>query len=316
MPRRLNFVERPWQPFELLFRCQHSRLLMRPGDECSRRVLGVLGRALELYGEHVHLYFAGGTSNHLHLIAAFESAEWKARFKCHIKANISKELGDLFDWSGNHWDRRAHDIPILDDSAFIDRLAYLASHGVKDNLVSCPGSWPGIQWVRAVTEGKPLVGVWYDRTALYALRRAWENAPRATRGRRPTLDDVAIPKTVHLTPPPLWAELDAPDLRARWVELVELALERHPAPLPHRIIGPKALVDADPHQRPARTKKAPAPWVFTRCRGLRRAWRAAYAAFVEAYGAAVDALRMGLGAVGFPAEGCRPAVLLARDAGG
>ncbi|MCB9529327.1 MAG: hypothetical protein H6701_13255 [Myxococcales bacterium] len=152
MPRPLMFVPEPWQAFELTIRCHQSRLLMCPGDECSRRVLGVLGRALELYGDHVHLYFAGGTSNHLHLIAAFEDAEWKARFKSHVKTNISKELGELFDWPGCHWDRRSRDIAILDDEAFEDRLAYLASHGVKDNLVSCPGSWPGIQWVRAVTD--------------------------------------------------------------------------------------------------------------------------------------------------------------------
>lgn len=310
MPRRLAYVAQPWQTFELLIRCHQSRLLMRPGDECSRRLLGVLGRARDLYGDHVHVHFAGGTSNHLHLIATFESAEWKARFKCHFKTNVSKELGDLFDWPGNHWDRRTRDIPILDDEALYDRLAYLAAHGVKDSLVSCLGSWPGIQWVRAVTDGKPLVGVWYDRTALGALRRAWESAPEATRGRRPTLQDVATPKTVHLTPPPMWADLDDTALRARWTALVEYALDRHPAPTPHRVVGPKALTEADPHHRPARTKKGRAPLVFTRSRALRRAWLAAYDMFVVSYRAALAALRAGWSAVGFPPEGCRPAVLL------
>ena len=137
MPRPLMFVPAPWTPFEITMRCHQSRLLMCPGDACSRRVLGVIGRALELFGAHAHLYFAGGTSNHLHLIAAFRDAEWKARFKSHIKTNISKELGDLFDWPGNHWDRRTRDIPILDDQAFEDRLAYLASHGVNDPCSFC-----------------------------------------------------------------------------------------------------------------------------------------------------------------------------------
>ncbi len=314
MPRPLMFVPRPWTPFEITMRCMHSRLLMRPGDECSRRVLGVIGRALELYGAHVHLYFAGGTSNHLHIVAAFESAEWKARFKCHIKANISKELGELFDWPGCYWDRRTRDIAILDDGALADRLAYLAAHGVKEGLVETPGCWPGIQWVRAVTEGRPLVGVWYDRSRLCALRQRWTQGGR--RGPKPTLGDVALRKVVRLTPPPMWAGLGEDVLRAKWVELVELAVERHPAPWPTRVVGAAALVEMDPHTRPPQTKKSPAPRVHTRCKTLRRAWGEAYDAFVAAYRAALHALREGWEAVGFPEEGCRPAVLLPEAGGG
>ncbi len=312
MPRPLMYVPRPWMPFEITIRCMHSRLLMRPGDECSRRVVGVIARALELYGAHVHLYFAGGTSNHLHILAAFESAEWKARFKCHIKANISKELGALFDWPGPYWDRRTRDIPILDDGALADRLAYLAAHGVKENLVASPGAWPGIQWVRAVTAGKPLVGVWYDRSRLCVLRRRWA---QRRQGPMPTLGDVAVRKVLRLTPPPMWAGLEEAALRAKWVELVALAVERHPAPWPTRVVGAQALRAMDPHARPPRTKKTPAPKVHTRCKALRQAWCEAYAMFVERYRAALQALRAGWVTVGFPVEGCRPAVLLP-EAGG
>ncbi len=313
MARPLMFVARPWMPFEITIRCMQSRLLMRPGDECSRRVVGVLARALELYGDRVHLYFAGGTSNHLHIVAAFESAEVKAQFKCHIKTNISKELGALFDWPGAHWDRRTRDIPILDDEALVDRLAYLAAHGVKEGLVESPGCWPGIQWVRAVAEGKPLVGVWYARSRLCVLRRRW--GLQGDKGPKPTLGDVAVRKVLRLTPPPMWAGLSESALQAKWVELVALAVERHPAPWPTRVVGAAALVEMDPHTRPPRTKKTPAPKVHTRCKALRQAWCEAYAMFVERYRAALQALREGWEAVRFPVEGCRPAVLLP-EAGG
>lgn len=95
-----------------------------------------------------------------------------------------------------------------------------------------------------------------------------------------------------------------------------MALERHPAPWPHKIVGPAALVEADPHHRPARTKKSPAPKVHTRCTALRQAWCEAYAAFVETYRAALAALRAGWSTVGLPPEGCRPAVLLPSGEGG
>ncbi|MCB9529797.1 MAG: hypothetical protein H6701_15670 [Myxococcales bacterium] len=309
MGRPLMYQEHPWQPVEITMRCMQSRLLMRPGEECNRRVLGVLGRAMELYGQHTRLYFAGGTSNHLHLVAAFESAEWKARFKAHIKANISKELGALFDWPGTHWDRRSRDIHILDDEAFEDRLMYLAAHGVKDGLVETPHGWPGIGWVRAVTEGRPLVGVWYDRTRLDAMQRAWERQPVGERGRRPSLQDVATRKVIDLTPPPMWADLPTPTLRARWTALVADALERHRPSGSGPPLGEAAVRTADPHERPAKSKRSPAPAVHTRSRALRQAWWAGYVAFVETWRAALQALRAGCAAVGFPPEGCRPAGL-------
>lgn len=315
MSRPLMFQEHAWQAFEMTMRCMQSRLLLRPGDECNRRMLGVIGRAQALYGEHVKIYFAGGTSNHLHIVAAFENAEWKARFKSHIKTNISKEIGDLYDWAGSHWDRRTRDIAILDDEAFEARLAYLAAHGVKDGLVSTPGCWPGIQWVRAVTEGKALVGVWYNRTRLDALHRAWERQPKAERGRRPTIQDVAESYRVELSAPPMWAHLDVGALRARWVEVVGLGVERHPAPWPRTVMGAQAVVEADPHSRPVESKRSAAPMVHTSCGALRRAWMGAYRGFVESYRAALAALRAGWDAVGFPPEGCRPAVLLGGGGG-
>ena len=117
MARPLMFQAEPWLPVEITMRCMQGRLLLRPGSESNRRILGVLGRAMELYAGRVELYFAGGTSNHLHIIAAFDSSESKALWKSHVKTNISKELGELYDWAGSHWDRRTRDIYILDDSA-------------------------------------------------------------------------------------------------------------------------------------------------------------------------------------------------------
>ena len=53
--------------------------------------------------------------------------------------------------------------------------------------------------------------------------------------------------------------------------------------------------------------KWPTPMPDTHARtALRKAWRKAYATFVDTYRGAMERLRAGLSAVDFPAEGCRP----------
>lgn len=305
MARPLIYQPAPWMPVEITMRCMQGRLLLRPGSEANRRILGVLGRAMELYAGHVELYFAGGTSNHLHILAAFDTAETKARWKAHVKCNISKELGRLYDWAGTHWDRRTRDIHILDDAAFLDRLAYLGRHGMKDGLVSSSDDWPGIQWVRAVMDGKPLKGIWYDRTALDAKHRAWARSPEGTR--RPNLMDVATWKPVPLSTPPMWRGLDEASVRAKWRALMASAAERYPTKRP--VLGTDAILAAHPHDRPRRSERSPAPPVHTFDRALRARWWAGYLAFVEAYRLAMERLRGGCAAACFPPEGCRPAYL-------
>ncbi|MHC4838511.1 MAG: transposase, partial [Planctomycetota bacterium] len=69
MARPLMVQPRAWMTFELTARCHQARFLLTPSDECNARFLGVMGRALELYGEQVRVHFAGGTSNHIHILA-------------------------------------------------------------------------------------------------------------------------------------------------------------------------------------------------------------------------------------------------------
>ena len=49
-----------------------------------------------------------------------------------------------------------------------------------------------------------------------------------------------------------------------------------------------------------------APPVHTTCIALRKAWREAYAIFVDTYRGAMERLRQGFSAVDFPTEGCPP----------
>lgn len=125
--------------------------------------------------------------------------------------------------------------------------------------------------------------------------------------------DVAETKVVPLTPPPMWEGLDDATLRARWVELVAAAVERYPPPA--KVLGPERVLAADPHDRPAKVARRPAPKVHSACAALREAWVEAYGAFVDQYRRALDGLRSRWEEGGFPVEGCRPPCLLWGESG-
>lgn len=314
MGRMLRFVEYAFQPVEITWRCAQRRFLLRPGREANRRIVGVIGQAMGLFpAGDVRLYFAGGTCNHIHIVAAFRSAEVKAAWVCHVRTNLSKELGELYDWPGCHWERRSTDIPILDDAALYDRLVYLAGQATRAGLVRRARDWPGVPWIDAVTEGKPIVGVWYDRTRLCRMRAAWEAKPKGRRGRRPALADVAEVRVVELAVPPMWAGLSEDARQRRWREVVEEAEARYPAT--GRVLGAAGVLRVDPHGRPGEEKRSSAPAVHGSRAAARSAWWVAYCAFVETYRRAMAALRAGMAECRFPPEGCRP-VRMALGPGG
>jgi hypothetical protein len=53
----------------------------------------------------------------------------------YLRANLSRKVGRLVDWSGGFWERRYSAEPVLDDEALVGRLRYVLAHGVKEGLV-------------------------------------------------------------------------------------------------------------------------------------------------------------------------------------
>lgn len=301
MCRPLSFQSQPWQTFEVTTRCIQGRFLLTPSEEANRRILGVLGRAQELYGEHVHLHLVAGTSNHLHMLISTRDSTWRARFKSHVKTNLSKELGDLHGWTEHLFGRRARDIPILDEAALLDRVRYFLAHGVKEGLVKRPEDWPGPNWVRALTRGEPLIGTWYRRTDYYNRLRAWarrkQGTPAAT---RPALSDFGDSKVVEFVPLPIWADLQPAEQRRRLQEIVDaISGPDQGAELTESMnaneIKPEvgSILTQDPHHRPTKLKRTKAPWVHTTSVQLRQEWLDAYRAFKEAWHVAMARLRRG-----------------------
>jgi hypothetical protein len=88
----------------------------------------------------------------------------------------------------------------------VERLRYVLSQGVKENLIEQARHWPGVHSAAALLDGVPLKGHWFDRTREYAARNQHEEF-----GRLQFVSD----ESVVLSTLPCWAHLTAAAYRNR-----------------------------------------------------------------------------------------------------
>ena len=99
-----------------------------------------------------------------------------------------------------------------------------------------------------------------------------------------------------MDPLPCWKDLTEEQRQSRAAALVadieeEAAARRKKTGV--KPMGPAAILTQDPHHRPARSKKSPAPAFHAASQAVRRGLREAYALFVAAYREAAEKLRAG-----------------------
>ena len=214
----------------------------------------------------------------------------------HVGRNISDEIGRLHDWPGKLIARRYRAIEVSnEEDDQIGRLRYLLAAGVKEGLVERTIEWPGVHCARALTRDHPLRGWWFDRTREYAARRRAEHYGRF---------EYATEETVVLDPLPCWRHLPIKEVRRRVKDLIhdierEAAAEGRATEKP--ILGAEAVMAVDPHFRPAKLDRSPAPDFHVRRKQLRTAMRFAYAWVVAEYRRAAERLLAGDRRVNFPA---------------
>ena len=277
-----------------------SRLLLKPSKQLNDLILGVLGKALEFYPVMLHLVVVA--SNHIHMLVTTDSAKLLANFMCYVNSNIARETGRLHDWRDKFWGRRYTAIEIEDDDKLLQKAAYLLSHGCKEGLVLRPGDWPGVNCVEVVTRGKALVGTWVDRTKEFEAKRA---------GQEWSSKDFATRHTVHLSPLPCFAHLNEAQRRARYramVSDIEQQTRQEHTRSGRRVFGAKNVMNQDPHQRPTKTKRSPAPICHASDPMTWRKYQDDYRWFATLYREASRRLRSGDLNVRFPANCFPPAV--------
>ncbi|MEM8997916.1 MAG: hypothetical protein AAGF23_24255 [Acidobacteriota bacterium] len=223
-----------------------------------------------------------------------------ARFTCHLKTNLSKEVGLLRDWEGSLFAGRYRSVPLSDEPEIqLKRLKYILSQGAKEGLVLSPKDWPGVHCARALLEDVALPGVWVDRTRLYAARQRGEKARER---------DFTEETQLHLAPLPCLSHLERAERGVILADLVASieaeALERHrrhgTVPL-----GADAVLHGDPHHEPARPVKSPKPH-FHATRRVFRGMMDAFREFTAAYRLAAERFAAGDLAAPFPENCFRP----------
>ena len=278
---------------EATSRTIQGRLLLRPSPVFNDIFVGTLGYAQAEYGLDIHSYVA--LSNHYHLLCSPEDPEQLADFMRLFNSKLAREIGRLNDWREKVWARRFHPIVVSDEpAAQIGRLTYLLAHGAKEGLVASPRQWPGPHCIESLLHGHSQQGLWFNRTLEYEANR---------KGLRFGVRDFATVETVVLSPLPCWRHLDPAEYRARVAEIVESVeaearlRERETGRAP---VGAAFVLRQDPHERPLRSKRAPAPFVHAATKTARKALLEAYRIFLAAYLRASERLRGGDLTVAFP----------------
>jgi putative transposase len=122
MPRPLRFVP-AGSLVEITTRTIQGRLLLKPSPELTDIILGVIGKAQNLYKMTIHAFVVVGT--HAHFLLSPSGADQLARFMQFVNANIAKEAGRLHLWRERLWSRRYRSIVVADEKAAHARLRYI-----------------------------------------------------------------------------------------------------------------------------------------------------------------------------------------------
>jgi len=295
MGRGLRFVPEGKALVEVTVRTSQSRLLLRPGPAVNEIILGVLGRAQRLYP--VRCCSVVFMSNHWHALLQVDDALQLARFMQHVDGNLSSEIGrkEMHDWPNTMWSRRYQSIVVSDEEgAQVERLRYHLAHGVKEGLVDRVKRWPGVHFAKSIIGGKPLKGLWFNRTEEFAAKNRREDFGRLK---------YAEEEELKLSQLPCWADLTPEQYRERIAELVEEIEAQARVDREARGIEPlgvEAILRQEPHTRPNQTKKSPAPACHAASKGFRKKFWEEYSAFVADFREAAEKLKAGEWPVRFP----------------
>ncbi len=263
----------------------------------ARIFVGVLARAQKKYPVKIHAAVA--LSSHYHLIVTPDDAEQLADFMEFFNGNLAREARRLIGWRGRFWADRYHATPISPEpEAMVERLRYVLSHSVKENLVAGISEWEGPHCAQALIDGKPMSGVWYERSVEYEAQRQAERraARRGTEVEELDRGAFMTPYELKFAPLPCWQSMPKAKIRKRvirMVEEIEDAAARKREQSGVEPLGMERIRDQDPLTRSAKSKKSPRPLCHAASGEMRDRVRRARRAFRDMYRAAAEKLKWG-----------------------
>ncbi len=299
MPRMPRFIP-PGSLVELSSRTLGGRLFLRPSPEVNDLIRGILARYAERHG--IGLVAPAFLLNHFHLLAVAPDAHSLSAFMRDVKSSLARRIGTRVGWNCTFWGRRYDPILVSDEEAAqVERLTYLLSQTLKENLVTRVADYPGVHAAHHLLSGKPLGGHWHNGTHAY----------RAGRSRRRRPPQAFLERhEVDLVPLPCWAHLPPEAYRARIAEIVARlereTRERHREE-DTRPLGRRRILVQDPLRTTPDPRSGPKPRVHAACQAVRKQMLAALRAFLDAYRRASAAWREGDFTVEFPEGAFAPA---------
>jgi hypothetical protein len=227
----------------------------------------------------------------------------------YLRANLSRKVGRLVDWSGGFWERRYSAEPVLDDTALVGRLRYILAHGVKEGLVERCTEWPGLMCLPQLLGPARRLFRWFNWTKRWSQRRREDMA--ATQGR--FAEAWAEPVELEVAPLPCWEGMGEEE-RQRAVRALLREVEAEARAQGRPVLGARAVREQHPHTRPERLKRSPRPLGHASTRQALRELREQYRAFVSAFREAAARWRQGDFSAHFPLFSFPPRILPGRVA--
>jgi REP element-mobilizing transposase RayT len=232
-------------------------------------------------------------SNHEH-IEALDKAGCLSSFMRDYVGSLATQLNQLDQIQGTVFERRFTSIPIVDEDALVDRVAYAINNPVKASLVTTHREWPGICLYATTEPQEHTFTVFRARDYAAAVEAAGADDDKP----EPNIDDYY--KSATLKIPAVSAELAAKieaGIRARETKLRQKQ---------GKVAGIAKVVAVSPFARPKFSKRSRMPDVFASTGELRRAFRDGWRRFVGLYRMASEAFRNGILDTPFPAWSHRP----------
>ena len=195
-------------------------------------------------------------------------------------------------------------LSVNDPQQLADFMCYVNSNLAREagRLYEWKEKLWGRRYQAIVLTGEPLEGLWFDRTDEYAARV-----------RREDYDPLkyATVEILTLDPLPCWSGLSDEQYRERIASLVariEAEAQAKRESQGKKPLGREAILAQEPHSKPVRSKKSPAPRFHAFRKTVRRELYEAYAWFVAAFRDASEKLRSGDLTAKFPPGSFPPAL--------
>lgn len=285
MPHHLRYQSTDWATHHITSRCVQGYSFLKPTQEVTAIIKGVLCYNLHRYRRVIELHHYAFLSNHFHLLMSAAKVGHMSNFLRDFKGQLAKELCRVHEWQGPIWRNRFSSEEILDEGALEDTFKYITQNSVKEGLVNHPREWSGAHGYHQLVQGHELRGLRVNRSQLCAELAKVKGSSDLVDER-----DFTTEYTARLTPPPMWQSDHEDAYQDRCKRLSEVAIKEAVEKRASGAMGMKKVLNQTVLTRRV-IKRSPRPLCRTKCAERLKAFKAAYLTFKVQYQEASATLR-------------------------